>query len=182
MHRAPTARVAKLEISPAFLRHFTESRPLLTRQDKRNAISAPSQEITSQVLVRLVYDASWTHHKRHHASSIHSIHSKCDASVVHKDFYSCHVGYKKKNINRVLYRSVSEPFLAIIIFNFPRPPTGARSDPVVNWRNCLFWSSPKQWIVSQKSLCAQNNHNFNQLNDFGIMVNVVVNIILKVVI
>lgn len=65
--------------------------------------------------------------------------------------------YRNKTSKRltVLYLSVSEPFLAMIIFNLPSPPTGALSVPVVNWRNSLFCSSPNEWIVSQKSLWAQ---------------------------
>lgn len=38
------------------------------------------------------------------------------------------------------YLSESGPFLAIIIFNFPSPPTGALSVPVVNCKKSLFCS------------------------------------------
>lgn len=55
----------------------------------------------------------------------------------------------------ILYLSVSEPFFAMAIFNFPSPPTGARTVPLMNWRNNLFCSSSKDLMVSQKSLCAE---------------------------
>lgn len=62
----------------------------------------------------------------------------------------------KKNLKNLLYfnsyLSVSGPFLAIIIFSFPSPPTGALSVPVVNWRNSLFCSSVNEWTISQNSL------------------------------
>lgn len=48
--------------------------------------------------------------------------------------------------------SVSGPFLAMIIFNFPSPPTGALSVPVVNCKNSLFCSSVNEWTISQNSL------------------------------
>lgn len=50
------------------------------------------------------------------------------------------------------YLSVSGPFLAMIIFNFPSPPTGALSVPVVNCKNSLFCSSVNEWTISQNSL------------------------------
>lgn len=53
---------------------------------------------------------------------------------------------------RCFYLSVSGPFLAIIIFSFPSPPTGALSVPVVNWRKSLFCSSVNEWTISQNSL------------------------------
>lgn len=48
--------------------------------------------------------------------------------------------------------SVSGPFLAMIIFNLPSPPTGALSVPVVNCRKRRFCSSLKECSVSQNSL------------------------------
>lgn len=50
------------------------------------------------------------------------------------------------------YLSVSGPFLAMIIFNFPSPPTGALSVPVVNCKKSLFCSSVNEWTTSQNSL------------------------------
>lgn len=50
------------------------------------------------------------------------------------------------------YLSVSGPFLAMIIFNFPSPPTGALSVPVVNCKNSLFCSSVNEWTIYQNSL------------------------------
>ena len=55
--------------------------------------------------------------------------------------------------------SVSGPFLAMIIFSLPRPPTGALSVPVVNWRNSPFCSTPNTCTVSQKSLQASEIQN-----------------------
>lgn len=40
----------------------------------------------------------------------------------------------------------------MIIFNFPSPPTGALSVPVVNCKNSLFCSSVNEWTISQNSL------------------------------
>lgn len=48
--------------------------------------------------------------------------------------------------------SVSGPFLAMIIFSLPSPPTGARSVPVVNCRKRRFCSSLNECNVSQNSL------------------------------
>lgn len=53
---------------------------------------------------------------------------------------------------RGAHLSVSGPFLAIIIFSLPSPPTGALSVPVVNCRKRRFCSSPNECNVSQNSL------------------------------
>ena len=45
------------------------------------------------------------------------------------------------NIEKRQEAEGSGPFLAIIIFNFPSPPTGALSVPVVNCKKSLFCSS-----------------------------------------
>lgn len=55
------------------------------------------------------------------------------------------------------HRSVSGPFLAMIIFSLPRPPTGALSVPVVNCRKRRFCSSPNECNVSQNSLQGRTN-------------------------
>lgn len=52
----------------------------------------------------------------------------------------------------VAHLSVSGPFLAMIIFSLPSPPTGALSVPVVNCRKRRFCSSPNECNVSQNSL------------------------------
>lgn len=52
--------------------------------------------------------------------------------------------------------SVSGPFLAMIIFSLPSPPTGALSVPVVNCRKRRFCSSLKECNVSQNSLQETN--------------------------
>lgn len=56
------------------------------------------------------------------------------------------------NGTAVAHLSVSGPFLAIIIFSLPSPPTGALSVPVVNCRKRHFCSSPNECNVSQNSL------------------------------
>ena len=61
-------------------------------------------------------------------------------------------GGKKLEPTKAPHLSVSGPFLAMIILSLPRPPTGARSVPVVNCRNSLFCSSPNKCNVSQNSL------------------------------
>ncbi len=62
-----------------------------------------------------------------------------------------------------VYLSESGPFLAIIILSLPKPPTGALSVPVVNWRNSLFCSCPNECTVSQKSLMSDKNIILNTL-------------------